>query len=45
MSGYKEIDGKHFVWCIFCNKFVEVNEYHNCAKNVIDDKKPYKGSL
>ena len=42
---HKEIDGKHFFWCVFCGKWVEVDRYHNCAKNNPNSRKTYPGSL
>ncbi len=45
MSNHIEKDGKHYFWCLYCGKHVEVDRYHNCEKNKVDDKKPYKGSL
>lgn len=44
MSTHREIDGKHYFWCIWCGKYVQVDQYHNCDKNNINPK-TYKGSL
>jgi len=41
-----EIDGKHYFYCVFCGRNVEVPHY-NCVKDRPNDPKvkTYKGSL
>ena len=40
-----EIDGKHYFWCGWCQKYIDATKPHDCLKNKPDSKRVYPGSL